>query len=123
MAHQSILIVEDDQAMRRATEAALATGGRRVRTADTCSCGLAMMLEEMPALLVLDISLPDGTGWCLLESIRSARPDEQLIVIVASSNQITRGELREHRVNRFVPKPFDMAYMAELVRQLLDFRT
>ena len=120
MARNTILIVEDDQVVRRAMEAILSAAGHRVRTADTCSSGLALALEELPELLVLDISLPDGTGWSLLESIHNARPHENFKVIVASSNQITRGQLRKYRVDIFIAKPFDMAYLAESVGQLLD---
>lgn len=120
MARNTILIVEDDQVVRRATEAVLSAAGHRVWTADTCSSGLALALEELPALLVLDISLPDGTGWSLLESIRGACPYENFKVIIASSNQVTRGQLRKYRVDKFIAKPFDMAYLAELVGQLLD---
>ena len=120
MARNTILIVEDDQAVRRAMEAALSAASYRVWTADTISSGLTLALEESPALLVLDINLPDGSGWNLLYSIYGARPNESFKVIIASSNQVTRGQLREYRVDKFVAKPFDMAYLAEAVGQLLD---
>ena len=120
MARNTILIVEDDQAVRRAMEAALSAASYRVWTADTCSSGLAIALEKSPALLVLDINLPDGTGWNLLESIYGARPNQSFKLIIASSNQVTRGQLRKYRVDKFIAKPFDMAYLAEVAGQLLD---
>ena len=118
MARNTILIVEDDQVVRRAMEAILSAAGHHVRTADTCFSGLALALKELPALLILDISLPDGTGWSLLESIHGARPHESFKVIIASSNPVTRGQLRKHMVDRFIAKPFDMAHLTELVGQL-----
>ena len=121
MARNTILIVEDDPVVRRAMEAVLSAAGHRVQTADTCSSGLALALDELPQLLVLDIGLPDGTGWSLLESIHAACPYENFKVIIASSNPVTRGQLRKHRVDRFIAKPFDMAHLAESVSQLLDF--
>lgn len=120
MARKTILIVEDDQVVRRAMEAVLSAAGYHVWTADTCSSGLTLALEESPALLILDINLPDGSGWNLLYSIYGARPNESFKVIIASSNQVTRGQLREYRVDKFIAKPFDMAYLAEAVGQLLD---
>ena len=76
MSRNTILIVEDDQVVLNAMEAVLSAAGYRVLTADTCSSGLSLALEESPALLVLDINLPDGTGWNLLDSFHGARPNE-----------------------------------------------
>ncbi len=120
MSRNTILIVEDDQVVLNAMEAVLSAAGYRVWTADACSSGLSLALEESPALLVLDINLPDGTGWNLLDSFHGARPNESFKVIIASSNQVTRGQLREYRVDKFIAKPFDMAYLTEVVGQLLD---
>ncbi len=120
MPDQPILVVEDDKTVNQAIQASLSRGGYLVHTADSCSAGLARALEHVPALLVLDIGLPDGTGWTLLESIRRAHPGKRFPVIVVSSSRVTRGELRAYAVDRFLPKPFDMAYLVDTVQELLS---
>lgn len=120
MADRPILVVEDDETVNQAIQASLSRGGYLVQTADCCSAGLARALEQAPALLVLDIGLPDGSGWTLLENIRRALPGKHFPVIVVSSSRVTRGELRAYAVDRFLPKPFDMAYLVDTVQELLS---
>jgi DNA-binding response OmpR family regulator len=57
--------------------------------------GLATALDRLPRLLLLDIELPDGTGWDLLADLGEARPNEKIPVIVVLANRITRAQLRE----------------------------
>ncbi len=78
-----------------------------------------MALCTEPALLVLDIELPDGSGWSLLEAFRSAQPHNATKTIVISSTSVSRADLRGGGVAKFVPKPFDMAYLIETVREVL----
>ena len=119
MSRQFILLVEDDEAMRRAIERALSNNGHMIRAASTCVEGLRIALCAEPALLVLDIELPDGSGWSLLEAMRSAHPDSTTRTIVISSTSVSRAMVRSGDVAKFVSKPFDMAYLIETVREVL----
>lgn len=119
MEAQVILIVEDDELISRAIQNGLKAAGYDSRAASSRSQGVTMALESSPSLLVLDLSLPDGTGWQVLEAVRQASPTQTTPVIVISSNHVTRSQLREHGVYRFIPKPFDMAYLVETIRELL----
>ena len=73
----------------------------------------------IPVLLVLDVRLPDGTGWDLLEDIRRGRPDDAVPVIFISGGNVSRTQLREHGVDRFFAKPFHMGLFMEAVKELL----
>ena len=119
MTDQFILLVEDDEIMRRAIERALSNSGHVIRSASTYSEGLQIGLCAEPALLVLDIELPDGSGWSLLEAIRSAHPHSTTKTIVISSTSVSRADVRGGGVAKFVSKPFDMAYLLETVREVL----
>lgn len=120
MSTDSVLVVEDDDVIRRQVHRVLEGAGYSPRAAENCTVGLALALEEMPNLLVLDISLPDGTGWSLLEDIRRERPEANPPVIVMSSERVSRNQLREYKVNRFFPKPFDMSHFLEAVSELME---
>lgn len=114
-----ILLIEDDEIMRRAIERALSSNGHKIRTASTYNEGLQIALSADPILLVLDIELPDGSGWCLLEAMRSARPEARTKTIVISSASVSRADVRSGGADKFVPKPFDMAYLIDTVREVL----
>ena len=119
MSKQFILLVEDDEIMRRAIERALSNNGHQIRVASNYNEGLQIALCAEPTLLVLDIELPDGSGWCLLRAMRSARPGSATKTIVMSSTSVSRADVRSGGVAKFVPKPFDMAYLIETVREVL----
>ncbi len=115
-----VLVVEDDSAVRGAIKNALEAVGYIVKSAENCSTGFALAVEEPPSLLVLDVNLPDGTGWDLLERIRVERAEDDPQVIIVSSERVSRADLRTYRADRFIPKPFDMSYLTGVVRDLLD---
>jgi DNA-binding response OmpR family regulator len=119
MTEKSVLVVEDDTVLSKAIHGALTRVGCKVRVADTCSEGMESALEQTPELLVLDIGLPDGTGLNLLSAIRQANTDKCIPVVVVSSERLTRAQLKEHGIERFIPKPFQMSYLVEAVLELL----
>jgi DNA-binding response OmpR family regulator len=119
MSELSVLVVEDDAVLNRVIQAALERAGYRTYAAETCADGLALATKEMPGLLVLDVNLPDGTAWGLLEDIRRDRPDDDVPVIVMSSNSVSRVQLRKNGVDKFFPKPIDMGLFLETVKELL----
>ena len=122
MSKQLILLVEDDETMSRAIESALSNSGLAFRAASTYREGLKIALCAEPLLLVLDIELPDGSGWGLLEAMRSAHPEARTKTIVISSTSVSRADMRSGGVERFVPKPFDMAFLIETVREVLALK-
>ena len=119
MSELSVLVVEDDAVLNGAIQAALERAGYRTHASETCADGLALATREMPGLLVLDVSLPDGTAWDLLEDIRRGRPDDAVPVIFISGGNVSRTQLRKHGVDRFFSKPFHMELFVEAVKELL----
>ena len=119
MSELSVLVVEDDAVLNRVIQAALKRAGYRTHASETCADGLALATRERPGLLVLDVNLPDGTAWGLLEDIRRGRPDDEVPIIVISSNRVSRVQLRKNGVDKFFPKPIDMNLFMEAVKELL----
>lgn len=114
----SILVVEDDGVINRAIRSSLGRAGYRTVGARTCSEGLAHAVEQRPPLLILDLNLPDGSGWALLQQIRS-HDGRKIPAIVISSDSVTRAQLRAAEVDRWIPKPFDMVLVVESVTELM----
>jgi two-component system KDP operon response regulator KdpE len=78
----SVLIIEDDPHVRRFLRAALGGHGHTVTEATTVAEGLAALAEARPAVVLLDLGLPDGDG---LAVVRALRPESRVPVIVLSA--------------------------------------
>lgn len=66
-----ILVVDDDQAVRALASAMLAARGHRVRTAADGIEALAMIREEHPALVFLDLHMPRASGFDVVRALRA----------------------------------------------------
>ncbi|MBS2140747.1 response regulator, partial [Escherichia coli] len=78
----NVLIVEDEQAIRRFLRTALEGDGMRVYEAETLQRGLLEAATRKPDLIILDLGLPDGDG---IEFIRDLRPWRAWPVCVLSA--------------------------------------
>ena len=78
----TILVIDDDQHVRRFLRAALTGHGHTVTEAGSVAEGLAEIADRPPAVVLLDLGLPDGDG---LSVLRSLRPDSKVPVIVLSA--------------------------------------
>jgi DNA-binding response OmpR family regulator len=114
-----ILLVEDDEALRRILAGHLRRHGYEVVEADSAE-GAVDQLDAAPppALVLLDINLPGGTGWDVLRSpvMRAAgRPP----VVVASAVTVSPRHLAEFGVEGYLPKPFPLETLLQTVERLL----
>ncbi|MDX2234748.1 MAG: ATP-binding protein [Hyphomonadaceae bacterium] len=82
-----VLVVEDEAAARDLTRRALASLPFDVRTAGDVAGGLAAFHALAPALVVLDIHLPDGAGWEVLAEVRRTRPDVPVLVVTIDDDR------------------------------------
>ena len=82
-----ILVIDDDAFIRELLVEVLSGDGRRVTTVPTGADGLARLAERPPALVLLDLGLPDIPGLTLLRLLRSATgwEDVRILMLTASS--------------------------------------
>jgi two-component system KDP operon response regulator KdpE len=78
----TILVIDDDPHVRRYLRAALGGHGHTVSEAASVAEGLAELARQLPAVVLLDLGLPDGDG---LQVLRALRPDTRIPVIVLSA--------------------------------------
>lgn len=76
-ANKTIVIVEDDVAMREIVTHKLASSGFTVKEAEDGRAGLDLILQTKPDLVLLDLMLPEVDGFEVLESVRK-NPDASL---------------------------------------------
>jgi DNA-binding response OmpR family regulator len=110
---RSVLVVEDEATLRRVVARNLAVRGIRVREAETAAAALAALRAERPDLLLLDINLPDRTGWDVLRELQ--RLGLSVPTIVVSAVRVNARRLDEFRPLAYLPKPFPLEALLALV--------
>lgn len=79
-----ILIVEDDPAVRELVAAVLQSAGFETDTAETGDAALDAVGAEKPELVLLDVRLPDMSGYTVCRTLRDQRPDSMPIIFVSA---------------------------------------
>mgnify|MGYP000844639364 FL=1 len=121
---ESILVVDDEQALRQVAERMLSGAGYQVRAADSGEAALELLAASpaWPDLIILDLGMPGMGGLACLDEILSRQP-EQFVLIAsgyASSDQVRQS--LENGAAGFVAKPFRRVELLGAVRRLLDGR-
>jgi DNA-binding response OmpR family regulator len=90
MAAERILIVEDDDYLRKASEIALRRAGYTVIAAATGREGLSLARSERPDLIILDLLMPQPTGLEILRTLRGEAATKAMPVMVISNSSMQR---------------------------------
>ena len=103
----SILIVDDEAAIRESLETLLAIEGYSVETARTAEEGLAMLAASPRDLVLLDFALPDRNGLEVLDEIRQRDPGLPVIMITAYGTVENAVKAIQGGATNFIQKPWD----------------
>lgn len=87
MEKRTILLVEDDFALAMGTEYALSAEGYEVRHADTIKKAGEMFSDDV-SLILLDVMLPDGTGYDFCKTLRGQGVRVPIIFLTAMSEEV-----------------------------------
>lgn len=117
-----ILVVDDEAPIRRFLRVALEAEGYGVIEAGTAREGLAMAAREAPALVVLDLGLPDADGLSVLRDLRGWSPVPVLILSVRA-DEGDKVEALDAGAQDYVVKPFGVKEFLARVRGLLRDRS
>jgi len=114
----NVLIVEDEQAIRRFLRSALEGDGLRVFEAETLQRGLLEAATRKPDLVILDLGLPDGDG---IEFIRDFRQWSQVPVIVLSARAEETDKITalDAGADDYLSKPFGIGELQARLRVAL----
>jgi two-component system, OmpR family, alkaline phosphatase synthesis response regulator PhoP len=101
-----ILVVEDDQNVGATLSERLCAAGFEVWRAETAERARTLFAERTLDLLLLDVGLPDGSGFALARELRALRPKTALIFLTARSNPEDRIRGLELGADDYLTKPF-----------------
>jgi signal transduction histidine kinase/CheY-like chemotaxis protein len=116
---KSVLVVDDDSNIRSLLQQELTEGGYAVRLAEDGRKALALIREETPGLVILDVMMPEMNGFDVAAVLKNDPATMDIPIIILS---ILEDKERGFRlgVDRYLTKPIDTASLFHEVDTLLD---
>jgi len=120
----TVLVVDGDGAARGLAVDALERAGYRVRSFDNGAEALAAAVEEPPALVLLELQLPDVTGYELCRQLREAHGDGLPVFLMSGerTQSIDRVAGLMIGADDFIVKPFELDELVARVRRFVERR-
>lgn len=119
-ARATILIADDDPAIRTVLTQALTRRGHVVRSTGTAANLWEWIKNGDGDLVITDVVMPDENGLDLLPRIRQLRPGLRVIVMSARNTLLTAVQASERGAFEYLSKPFDLSKLTEVVRKGLS---
>ena len=119
MSRKTILVVEDDVAIRTGVVDALEANEYHVMTADNGEDGMRMAVRVGYDLLLLDLVLPGHSGLEILAELRLTRPTVPVIILTAMGDETDRVKGLTLGADDYVVKPFSMKELLARVDAVL----
>jgi two-component system, OmpR family, catabolic regulation response regulator CreB len=113
-----ILIVEDEVGIADTLQYALRSDGFEPAWCSTAEAALSHVARELPALVILDVGLPDLSGFELFKRLRE-KVDVPVLFLTARGDEIDRVVGLELGADDYVPKPFSPRELVARVRSIL----
>jgi DNA-binding response OmpR family regulator len=113
-----ILVLEDDAPTAAALETGLAREGHAVRVARDVAAALAAIQRESFDVAVLDLAVPGGSGYDVLERLRRAAEPPYVLMLTARGEVADRVEGLDRGADDYLVKPFSFIELAARVRAL-----
>jgi two-component system nitrogen regulation response regulator GlnG len=120
MSGETILVADDDRAIRLVLDQALGRLGYNVRSTDKAATLWQWIGEGEGDLVITDVLMPDGNGLDLIPGIRQRRPDLRIIAMSAQNTLLTAVRAAERGAFDYVAKPFDLNQLMGLVERALS---
>ncbi|MGH2450699.1 MAG: response regulator transcription factor, partial [Candidatus Limnocylindria bacterium] len=117
-AHPRVVVVEDDESVAELVGLYLRNAGFVVEHAATAAAARAAFRATKPAIVVLDLGLPDGDGRDLFAELR-ARADTPVLALTARAEDVDKVEALEAGLDDYVTKPFNPRELVARVRAVL----
>lgn len=119
---KKILVVDDDPDIIMAVRTAFNDAGASVQTANDGNAGVTIAERDDPDLVVLDIMLPQKSGFLVLERLRQGKPRgsrPRIIMITGNQGRRHKQYAESLGVDAYLSKPFAIERLVEAAEKLL----
>ena len=113
----SILVADDDAAIRTVLSQALSRVGYEVRSTGNAATLWRWVSQGDGDLVITDVVMPDENAFDLLPRVKKLRPDLPVIVMSAQNTFMTAIRASERGAYEYLPKPFDVDHALALIRR------
>src|SRR5438552_993609 len=118
--NRRILIIDDERPILLTLEALLGRHGYHADTARTAAAGMRTLESKAPALVLLDLQLPDAEGLQMLDQIKREHPETQVIILTAHDSLNNAIESIKRGAYHFISKPYAPEELLSLVDKALE---
>ena len=116
----TVLVADDDGAIRTVVSQALGRAGYEVRATGNAATLWRWVSDGEGDIVITDVIMPDENGLDLIPRIRGIRPELRIIVMSAQNTLLTAVKSTERGAFEYLPKPFDINKLVEVVRRGLE---
>jgi two-component system, NtrC family, nitrogen regulation response regulator GlnG len=115
----TILVADDDRAIRTVLNQALSRLGHEVRMTGNAATLWRWVADGDGDLVITDVIMPDENGLDLIPRIKKIRPELRIIVMSAQNTLLTAVKATERGAFEYLPKPFDLRELVSVVERAL----
>jgi two-component system response regulator MprA len=115
----TVLVVDDDRAIRESLDRALSLEGYRVLAAADGAQALDRVAADAPDVIVLDLMMPNVDGLTVCRRLRGRRDRTPILMLTARTETSDRVSGLDAGADDYLPKPFDLDELLARIRALL----
>ena len=117
-----IVVIDDDETMRRACHATLKRDGYMVETYSDGPSGLERIEQAKPGLIIVDLKMPGMGGMEVIDRAQRIDPEIVIIVITGFATVATAVEAMKAGAYDFIPKPFTAQELRVIIKRAVTHR-
>jgi len=116
---KTILVVDDNEGIRRLLKEFLTQENYRVETATNGREALQQITEKLPSLVLLDYKMPKKNGLQVLDELSNQFPNLPVIMITGYYEENEINKARTKGVNYYISKPFSLFELLETIESII----
>jgi len=114
---KKIMVVDDEEDVLETVAMVLEQNGFETITADNGKNGISEAKKHKPDLILLDVMMPDMTGYEVVETLKQDARTKGIRIILLSATEDERKRVMNGVVKDFIEKPFDIDDLVRRVRK------